>query len=125
MNLFLFLNKYGSKSFYFDFVIKINKNQYKLKVFKNGTILNDYNSDIKEPLILNFEKLIFKYNQDNLSTNLPIKVNKKIKNKIITIFVPRNKNNVSTFNRLVRRNRLLKDTRFKKKSIFDIYNSCI
>lgn len=125
MNLFLFLNKYGSKSFYFDIVIKINKNQYKLKVLKNGTILNDDNSDIKEPLILNFEKLIFKYNQVNLSTNLPIKVNKKIKNKIITIFVPRNKNNVSTFNRLVRRNRLLKDTRFKKKSIFDIYNCCI
>lgn len=125
MNLFLFLNKFGSKSFYFDFIIKINKNQYKLKVFKNGTILNDDDSDIKEPLIINFEKLILKYNQVNLSTNLPIKVNKKIKNKIITIFVPRNKNNVSTFNRLVRRNRLLKDTRFKKKSRFDIYNYCI
>jgi hypothetical protein len=125
MNLFLFLNKYGSKTFYFDFIIKINKKEYKLKVYKNGTILNNDNSDIKEPLIINFEKLLFKYNEVNLSTPLPIKVDKKIKNQMLIIYVPKNKNNIMTFNRLVKRNRLLKDCRFKKKSIFDIYNSCI
>ena len=125
MNLFLFLNKYGSKTFYFDFLIKINKTEYKLKVYKNGSILSNNDIEIKEPRIFDFQKLLFKYNEVNLSTPLPINVNKKIKNHMIIIYVPKNKHNVMTFNRLVRRNKLLKDCRFKKKSIFDIYNSCI
>ena len=71
-------------------------------------------------------KFLFKYNQVNLSTPLPIKVNNKIKNNIITIYVPKNYNNVMVFNRLVKRKKLLKDTRFfKKNNIFDIYNYCI
>ena len=113
------------KLFYFDFIIKINKTEYKLKVYKNGIIVSDDDTTIKEARIFNFEKLLFKYNEVNLSTPLPINVNKKIKNHMIIIYVPKNKHNVMTFNRLVRRNKLLKDCRFKKKSIFDIYNSCI
>ena len=125
MNLFLFLNKYGSSSFYFDFIIKINKNDYKFKIYKNCINLIDNNIEIKEPRIFNFQKLLFKYNEVNLSSPLPIKVNKKIKHQLITIYIPKNKNNVTIFNRLVRRKRLLKDTRFKEKSVFDIYNSYI
>ena len=78
MNLFLFLNKYGSSPFYFDFIIKINKNDYKFKIYKNCSILSDNNIEIKEPRIFNFQKLLFKYNEVNLSSPLPIKVNKKI-----------------------------------------------
>jgi hypothetical protein len=125
MNLFLFLNKYGSSPFYFDFIIKINKNDYKFKIYKNCSILSDNNIEIKEPRIFNFQKLLFKYNEVNLSSPLPIKVNKKIKHQLITIYIPKNKNNVTIFNRLVRRKLLLKDTRFKEKSVFDIYNSYI
>ena len=50
MDLFLFLNKYGNITFYFDFIIKINNKYYKLKVYKNSSIVSD-DTTIKEPKI--------------------------------------------------------------------------
>jgi len=125
MNLFLFLNKYGNKSFYFDFIIKINNKEFKLKIYKNGKITNYNYNKLTQPRIFNFKKILFKYNQVNLSSALPIIVDKKINKNIITIYVPKSKHNVMIFNRLLKRKLLLKDIRFKKKSIFDIYNSFI
>lgn len=125
MNLFLFLNKYGSRMFYFNCIIVINKKEFKFKVFKNGNITLDNTIEIKNARINNYKNLLFQYNEVNLSCPLPIKINKKIKNQNISIMVPKNKHNVKIFNRLVKRKLLLKDTRIKEKSIFDIYNFCI
>ena len=125
MNLFLFLNKYGSSHFYFDFIIKINKTDYKFKIYKNGSILSEEVDTISNLKINNFQTITFKYLNVNLSISVPIEINKKIKNQNISIFVPKNKNNISTYNRLVKRKNFLKDTRTKVNSIFDIYNSTI
>jgi hypothetical protein len=125
MNLFLFLNKYGSKFFYFDFIIKINSNKYMFKIYKNGIITHAEVDTISNLKINNFQTITFKYLNVNLSISVPIEINKKIKNQNISIFVPKNKNNISTYNRLVKRKNFLKDTRTKVNSIFDIYNSTI
>ena len=98
---------------------------FMFKIYKNGIITHAEVDTISNLKINNFQTITFKYLNVNLSISVPIEINKKIKNQNISIFVPKNKNNISTYNRLVKRKNFLKDTRTKVNSIFDIYNSTI
>ena len=119
MNLFDFLNKFGSKDHYFQICIEHeNKIKYKLKLYKTSfiSIINmedkencdDANFDdekIKAYLSGKFYDFIIPRSFDYLIPSGPYK-----------LYIPQNSHNVEIYNKLVKRRDINIDSRYPHKS---------
>ena len=119
MNLFDFLNKFGSKDHYFQICIEHeNKIKYKLKLYKTSFIsitnledkenCDDANFDdekIKAYLSGKFYDFIIPRSFDYLIPSGPYK-----------LYIPKNDYNVEIYNKLVKRRDINIDSRYPHKS---------
>lgn len=126
MNLFDFLNKFGSKDHYFQiFIEHENKRKYKLKLYKNGfvsiSLEENYpceKTEIPEIYDANFDDEKIKLYLDGkfISFIIPITFDYLIPINKYMLYIPQNQHNVETYNKLVKRRDINVDSRYPHKS---------
>ena len=123
MNLFDFLNKFGSKDHYFQICIEHeNKLKYKVKIFKTSFISitnvekEKENCDEIYDANLDEGKIKVYLSGTFISFIIPITFDYRIHINKYMLYIPQNKHNVDTYNKLVKRRDINVDSRYPHKS---------
>lgn len=125
MNLFDFLNKFGSKDHYFQiFIEHENIIKYKLKLYKTSfisitnVVIEKDKDNCDEIYDANFDDNKIKLYLDGtfVSFIIPRSFNYLIPNGKYILYIPQNKHNVDTYNKLVKRRDINIDSRYPHKS---------
>ena len=119
MNLFDFLNKFGSKDHYFQICIEHeNKIKYKLKLYKTSFISITNMEDKENCDDANFddEKIKAYLSGKFYEFIIPISFDYVIPVGPYNLYIPQNSHNVEIYNKLVKRRDINIDSRYPHKS---------
>lgn len=116
MNLFDFLNRFGSRDHFYEvFVDFENKIKYKLKLYKSGLIVTSI-GDEEIDANLDKGKINAYINGKFHMFIMPPSFDYFINGDKYSLYIPQNDHNVETYNKLVKRRDIETDSRFPNKS---------
>ena len=119
MNLFDFLNKFGSRHHFYEICIENDsKLKYKLRIYKSGLIVTIGYGDGDEKIDANLDngKIKIYINGRFHIFIIPPSFDYFIGNDKYSLYIPQNDHNVKIYNKLLKRRDIEIDSRFPNKS---------